>query len=88
VGTIKETYFTIPDGDDPVAQAEGNVLPVGGPGAGIDPGLNFVFLDRLLLSGPQAEVAVGARSQLKFKDTCLRRCLSQILNPYDQQIKR
>ncbi len=68
MGTIKETYFTIPDGDDPVAQAEGNVLPVGGPGTGIDPGLNFVLLDRLLLGGPQAEVAVGARSQLKVKE--------------------
>jgi hypothetical protein len=68
VKTIKETFFSIPDGDDPVAQAEGNVLPVGGPGTGVDPCLDFVLLDRLLLGRPQPEVTVGARSQLKVKE--------------------
>ena len=39
-------------------------LPIVGPRAAVDPGGHLVLLHRLLLAGPEAEVAVGAGGEL------------------------
>ncbi len=50
----------VPDGDDAISKAQGDVLSIVGPGAAVHSGRDFVFLNGFLLGGPESKVAVSA----------------------------